>query len=729
MASSPPDYFSAMGGAANMVDPSAAISRGLMQQLQPEIAQQQLQAQAQQLQMQRIALQRQLTFGGDMQAFLAHPSAEGFSGLIGKYPEFGTQLKDAYGVLDSQRQRSDATQIGSAASLAAKGDYQGAAAIAKARIDADRAAGHDTSASQAIYDHLTSDDPAQQKAALGMLTVALGAAVGPEHASDFLKANGFDRAPVNMEPGHQLVDPTTGHVIASVAPNLTAVSRTNNDGSTTVTGFNPQTGAFGAAALPGGASPAAAPGGASEAAAGAPGGEDGFGAAVQHVLNNEGGYAAHDMNGAPVNMGINQSANPGVDVKNLTREQAVQIYHDKYWTKSGAANLPANAQAPYFDAYVRNPAIAKQAWAQSGGDPVKFVQLATAKFAAIAARRAGGKYVNAYAKRDAGNLAIASGQATPAPGNATNASSGAPGAPAGQSDPYTFGGGGGPAPVNTKGAPQGYGWNADHTAVVPLKGSDQDVSSYPPAMLHDAAVELLTTGQMPSFGMGGGGIKKAILDERSRIMQQAGITADQLPTFRARYGADKAALQNISGIETGLKASEAALKPYMDQVLAAQARLASPGPKNPNGLDILDDGAPGANQARLELYSRVGHGSTKAAIKQYRDAINALTTEYSKFMSSASGMSNAPATDSSRNLAGELTDETLGPAAMAAHMQQLQREASIKMNSVTKARQDLEQKLSGYLGGTAAPSSAPQQIGTYQGHPVFLINGRRVIKQ
>jgi hypothetical protein len=50
-------------------------------------------------------------------------------------------------------------------------------------------------------------------------------------------------------------------------------------------------------------------------------------------------------------------------VKNLTRDQAKQIYHDKYWVPSGAENLPANLQTPYFDVYIRNPAFAKKALA------------------------------------------------------------------------------------------------------------------------------------------------------------------------------------------------------------------------------------------------------------------------------------------------------------------------------------------------------------------------------
>lgn len=135
----------------------------------------------------------------------------------------------------------------------------------------------------------------------------------------------------------------------------------------------------------------------------------GFASAVGHVLGNEGGYSPSDMNGAPVNFGINQKANPGVDVKNLTRDQAVQIYHDRYWVPSGAEHLPANMQAPYFDVYIRNPSKAKEALAQSGGDPAKFMDITDHYFQTLATHPDGQKYGKAWANRDAKNRAIAMG--------------------------------------------------------------------------------------------------------------------------------------------------------------------------------------------------------------------------------------------------------------------------------------------------------------------------------
>jgi hypothetical protein len=182
----------------------------------------------------------------------------------------------------------------------------------------------------------------------------------------------------NVEPGAARYqrDPVTGKIKTIIAPNP---------------GGQP----FGAPAATGGSS--------------APASTGGFDAAVSTVLSNEGGFNAKDMNGKPVNFGINQGANPDVDVKNLTADQARQIYHDRYWVPSGAENLPANLQTPYFDAYIRNPKVAKQALEQAGGDPRKFVEITSGYFQRLAREPGNEKYAKAWATRDARNMAIATG--------------------------------------------------------------------------------------------------------------------------------------------------------------------------------------------------------------------------------------------------------------------------------------------------------------------------------
>lgn len=105
----------------------------------------------------------------------------------------------------------------------------------------------------------------------------------------------------------------------------------------------------------------------------------GFESAVDFTLRHEGGYKAADSNGKPVNFGINQAANPDVDVKNLTRDGAKAIYKQRYWDKIGgdqlAAQNPALATAAFDTAVIAGVGRAKEFLAQAGGDVNKFMDL------------------------------------------------------------------------------------------------------------------------------------------------------------------------------------------------------------------------------------------------------------------------------------------------------------------------------------------------------------------
>lgn len=59
---------------------------------------------------------------------------------------------------------------------------------------------------------------------------------------------------------------------------------------------------------------------------------DNFNYAVNFLLSNEGGYSnlTQDKGGA-TNFGITTHFEPGVDIKALTREDAIKIYKSKYW--------------------------------------------------------------------------------------------------------------------------------------------------------------------------------------------------------------------------------------------------------------------------------------------------------------------------------------------------------------------------------------------------------------
>ncbi len=59
-----------------------------------------------------------------------------------------------------------------------------------------------------------------------------------------------------------------------------------------------------------------------------------FRTAIKKTLENEGGYVNNPADaGGETNMGISKREYPNLDIKNLTEEQAIEIYRDGYWKK------------------------------------------------------------------------------------------------------------------------------------------------------------------------------------------------------------------------------------------------------------------------------------------------------------------------------------------------------------------------------------------------------------
>jgi hypothetical protein len=164
---------------------------------------------------------------------------------------------------------------------------------------------------------------------------------------------------------------------------------------------------------------------------------------MAQVFQNEGHINRRDLNGYPSIYGINLKANTpqmlaqkyGIaDPFQMTQQQAAQVYKNEYWDKSGAANLPANLQTPYLDAYIRAPAMARAALARSQGDPTQFMNLTDAYFRRQSPS-AGPAVTQAWQARDAINRQIATGGGAP-PGTAPPGT-----APPGTAPPGTAGSG------------------------------------------------------------------------------------------------------------------------------------------------------------------------------------------------------------------------------------------------------------------------------------------------
>ncbi len=113
----------------------------------------------------------------------------------------------------------------------------------------------------------------------------------------------------------------------------------------------------------------------------------GFDGAVASLLRREGGYKASDGNsGAPVNFGINQNANPDINVANLTKEQAKEIYRTRYWDAIGGDSLASATAIVALDAAaLQGVGVAKQLITDSNGDPDIMIEMRRKQLIAIAA--------------------------------------------------------------------------------------------------------------------------------------------------------------------------------------------------------------------------------------------------------------------------------------------------------------------------------------------------------
>ena len=71
---------------------------------------------------------------------------------------------------------------------------------------------------------------------------------------------------------------------------------------------------------------------------------------IGKVIEHEGGYVndPHDA-GGETNFGISKRWFPDLDIKNLTKEDAINIYYNNYWIPAKVDRLPNDLRSTYFD--------------------------------------------------------------------------------------------------------------------------------------------------------------------------------------------------------------------------------------------------------------------------------------------------------------------------------------------------------------------------------------------
>ena len=103
------------------------------------------------------------------------------------------------------------------------------------------------------------------------------------------------------------------------------------------------------------------------------------------VASHEGGYTTNDGNGSPANYGINQGANPDIDVLSLKQRRAEELLYQRYWLASGADQLPSALAKVHGDTAINmGVKTANDLLAQSGGDPATYLELRDERYRDIA---------------------------------------------------------------------------------------------------------------------------------------------------------------------------------------------------------------------------------------------------------------------------------------------------------------------------------------------------------
>ena len=88
---------------------------------------------------------------------------------------------------------------------------------------------------------------------------------------------------------------------------------------------------------------------------------------IEVVLHHEGGYVNDpDDPGGETNFGIAKRSHPDVDIANLTKDGAKEIYKEHYWDRNKVEGLPEDLRHLYFDMCVN----------QGRGRAVKIMQRA-----------------------------------------------------------------------------------------------------------------------------------------------------------------------------------------------------------------------------------------------------------------------------------------------------------------------------------------------------------------
>lgn len=187
------DYAGIMRGGQSLVPDlrQQMMERELLDMQKGQVEVQRTQAALKQAEAIREA-QEQEAFQRDLDAALLDGSPQAIQRLMLRYPSMADDIKPAWEAMDERQRQGDLTQLGTLYARAQAGDLEGAAAMLRSRIEADRAAGVADPADEAVLAGLESGDPIQQRAAMATMGIQLAALTGDKFAETYGKLNPAD---------------------------------------------------------------------------------------------------------------------------------------------------------------------------------------------------------------------------------------------------------------------------------------------------------------------------------------------------------------------------------------------------------------------------------------------------------------------------------------------------------------------------------------------------------
>ncbi|WP_226998415.1 glycosyl hydrolase 108 family protein [Tardibacter chloracetimidivorans] len=114
----------------------------------------------------------------------------------------------------------------------------------------------------------------------------------------------------------------------------------------------------------------------------------------------EGGETRVVDSGGVTRYGISKNANPDVDVENLTRAEALQIYKNRYWQPLGLDRLDGRSATVLFDTAVNHGVgKAKILWERAGRSVEGLIELRRKEYARLSAKPEYAKYTKGWENR------------------------------------------------------------------------------------------------------------------------------------------------------------------------------------------------------------------------------------------------------------------------------------------------------------------------------------------